>query len=90
MVALAGPQNVRAETPPIVGSYTVRLTVGARTLTQPITISPDRRDAPVRGGPGVHDAVVVRLAARAPHAATENPTLQVVCQRARLKPKRHI
>ena len=33
----------RAETPPIVGSYTVRLTVGARTLTQPITIRPDPR-----------------------------------------------
>jgi len=35
--------GARAETPPIVGSYTVRLTVGARTLTQPITIRPDPR-----------------------------------------------
>ena len=31
----------RADTPPIVGRYTVRLTVGARTLDQPITIRPD-------------------------------------------------
>jgi len=35
--------GARAETPPIVGSYTVRLTVGARTLTQPITVRPDPR-----------------------------------------------
>ena len=33
----------RAESPPIVGSYTVRLTVGGRTLTQPITVRPDPR-----------------------------------------------
>jgi len=33
----------RAEPPLIVGSYTVRLTVGARTLTQPITVRPDPR-----------------------------------------------
>ncbi len=33
----------RAEAPPIVGSYTVRLTVGTRTLTQPITVRPDPR-----------------------------------------------
>ena len=33
----------RADTPPIVGSYTVRLTVGARTLDQPITVRPDPR-----------------------------------------------
>jgi photosystem II stability/assembly factor-like uncharacterized protein len=33
----------RAETPPIVGSYTVRLTAGGRTLTQPITVRPDPR-----------------------------------------------
>jgi hypothetical protein len=33
----------RVEAPPIVGSYTVRLTVGSRTLTQPITVKPDPR-----------------------------------------------
>jgi photosystem II stability/assembly factor-like uncharacterized protein len=33
----------RAEAPPVVGTYTVRLTVGTRTLTQPITVRPDPR-----------------------------------------------
>jgi hypothetical protein len=33
----------RSETPPIVGTYTVRLTVGSQTLTQPITVRPDPR-----------------------------------------------
>jgi hypothetical protein len=35
--------GARAETPPIVGNYTVRLTVGGRALTQPITVRPDPR-----------------------------------------------
>ena len=39
----AGGFGARAETPPIVGSYTVRLTAGGRTLTQPITVRPDPR-----------------------------------------------
>jgi photosystem II stability/assembly factor-like uncharacterized protein len=33
----------RADTPPIAGSYTVRLTAGGKTLTQPITVKPDPR-----------------------------------------------
>ena len=33
----------RAEVPPIAGIYTARLTVGGRTLTQPITVRPDPR-----------------------------------------------
>jgi photosystem II stability/assembly factor-like uncharacterized protein len=32
-----------AEVPPIVGTYTVRLTANGKTLTQPITIKPDPR-----------------------------------------------
>jgi photosystem II stability/assembly factor-like uncharacterized protein len=32
-----------AETPPIVGTYTVRLTANGKTLTQPITVKPDPR-----------------------------------------------
>jgi hypothetical protein len=32
-----------AEQPPIVGAYTVRLTAGGKTLTQPITVKPDPR-----------------------------------------------
>jgi photosystem II stability/assembly factor-like uncharacterized protein len=39
----AGGFGARADTPPIVGSYTVRLTAGGRTLTQPITVRPDPR-----------------------------------------------
>ena len=34
-----------AETPPIVGNYTVRLTANGKTLTQPITVRPDPRRA---------------------------------------------
>jgi len=33
----------RTEAPPIVGTFTVRLTVGSQTLTQPITVRPDPR-----------------------------------------------
>jgi hypothetical protein len=33
----------RNDAPPIAGSYTVRLTAGGKTLTQPITVKPDPR-----------------------------------------------
>ena len=42
-LAPAGGFGARAETPPILGSYTVRLTAAGRTLTQPITVRPDPR-----------------------------------------------
>ena len=38
-----GGGAARVEAPPIVGTYTVRLTVGSQSLTQPITVKPDPR-----------------------------------------------